>query len=92
MDIFDNKEKVESLKREFRQANIILLVTDITKKDIIERTFKVVLERFKRIDIVVNSAGILRESEMDLVINTNLVFISKLFFFIFSVLISIIFS
>lgn len=74
LDIFDNKEKVESLKREFRHANIILLVTDITKKEIIERTFKVILERFKRIDIVVNSAGILRESEMDTVINTNLVF------------------
>lgn len=73
MDIFDNKEKVEALKRDFRHANVILLVTDITKRDIVERTLKIIFERFKRIDIVVNSAGILKETEIDLVLNTNLV-------------------
>lgn len=73
LDIFDNKDKIEALKREFRHANIILLVTDISKRDIIERTYKVIIERFKHIDIVVNCAGLLKESDIDLVINTNLV-------------------
>lgn len=73
LDIVDNKEKIEPLKREFREANIVLIKTDITKKDIIDRTFKDVFDRFRRIDIVVNSAGILCESDIELTLNTNLV-------------------
>lgn len=73
LDIVDDKERIEPLKRDFREANIILLKTDISKKDVIERTFKEVFDRFRRIDIVVNSAGILRESDIELTINTNLV-------------------
>lgn len=77
LDIVDDKQRIEPLKRDFRDANIILLKTDISKKDVIEHTFKEVFDRFRRIDIVINSAGILRESDIESTVNTNLVIPSE---------------
>lgn len=73
MDVIADAEKLAQLQSRFSEANIIPLVTDITKKDAIEGTFQTILDKFKQIDIVVNGAGILREDDLELVIATNLV-------------------
>lgn len=73
LDVIADAEKLAQLQSRFSEANIIPLVTDITKKDAIEGTFQTILDKFKQIDIVVNGAGILREDDLELVIATNLV-------------------
>lgn len=73
MDICENDEKLKALQKDYKEQNIILLKTDITKREIIDKTFKEIMEKFNRIDIVVNSAGILKETDVEATINTNLV-------------------
>lgn len=69
----DGSEKLAQLKEQFNEANIIFLATDITKRDMIERSFQTILDEFKQIDVVVNGAGLIREKEIELVVATNLV-------------------
>lgn len=69
----EDTSKAAQLKVQFKKANIMFLVTDVTKRDVIENTFKTILNEFKQIDVVVNAAGILREKQIELVIATNLV-------------------
>lgn len=73
LDIADNKENIEQLKDEFGHATIVVLLTDITKRDIVEQAFKTILERFHQIDIVINCAGIFCEESIERTINVNLV-------------------
>lgn len=73
LDVANNEESVQQLKNEFQQANIVLFLTDITKRDDVELTFKRILERFQRIDIVVNCAGLVREMDLNRTMNVNLV-------------------
>lgn len=73
LDVSNNKEEVQKLKDEFQHATIDLMLTDITERDVIEQTFKQILGRFKRIDIVVNCAGLVREMDLNRTINVNLV-------------------
>lgn len=79
LDVREDEEKLVQLQNKFTAANIIFLVTDITKRDVLEQTFKTVLEKFQQIDVVVNSAGILREKDLELVVATNLVRESVIF-------------
>lgn len=69
----EDNEKVAQLKTKFKEANIIFLLADATKRDVIKGTFRTILKKFKQIDVVINGAGILREREIELVIATNLV-------------------
>lgn len=73
LDVCENKENVQQLKDEFEQANIVFMLTDVTERDVVEQTFKTILERFKQIDIVVNCAGVFCEQNLELTINVNLV-------------------
>lgn len=73
LDVCENEENVEQLKDEFGEANIILMLTDVTKRDEVEQTFKTILERVHQIDIVVNCAGVVGEKDVDRTININLV-------------------
>lgn len=73
LDISENATNVQELAAEFVQANIVLLLTDVTKRNDVEQTFKNILERFHQIDIVVNCAGVACEQDVDRTININLV-------------------
>lgn len=73
LDICDNDEKLKALQKDYKTQNIILLKTDITKRETIDKTFKDIISKFNHIDIVVNSAGILKETDVEATINTNLI-------------------
>lgn len=73
LDVREDPIKLEQLKSKFSEANIIYLTTDITKRNVIDQTLKSVRDQFQQIDIVLNSAGILNEKEIELVVATNLV-------------------
>jgi len=81
--IFDiNKEKAEKTAEEIRKKNVEVMVVkaDVTSYDEISSGVKKVLEKFGKIDILINDAGIVRHvkaEEMSLkdwndVINVNL--------------------
>jgi len=73
IDIVNDVDKLKALQKDFKDQNIILLIADITKRDSIDKTFKEIIATFKQIDIVVNSAGILKEKDVEATINTNLI-------------------
>lgn len=73
LDVREDAEKLQLLRNQFKEANIIFLVTDITKRAVVESAFKTILEQFKQIDIVVNGAGLVQDRDIELVIATNLV-------------------
>lgn len=73
LDVCENKENVQQLRDEFGQANIVLLLIDISKQEAVEKAFKEILERFQQIDIVVNCAGVCGEKDVYRIININLV-------------------
>lgn len=64
---------MQQLKDEFGEANVTLMLTDVSKQDDVEQTFKAILERVHQIDIVVNCAGVFDEKDVDRTININLV-------------------
>lgn len=68
----DEKASKEFLLKKFPKADIIYIKTDITNKDELENSFKNVISKFKSIDIVVNSAGVLKECDIELTLNINL--------------------
>lgn len=95
LDICDNKENIQQLKDEFGQANVVFILTDITKRDVVEQTFKRILERFQQIDIVVNCAGVACEKDLERTININLVSTTRrqaLGFFIYHLRCSVLYS
>lgn len=73
VDIQPNDKMLKRLQENFKEQNIILAITDITKRESIENTFKEINEQFKRIDIVVCGAGILNEKDPVATITVNVV-------------------
>lgn len=73
LDVCENEENVQQLKNEFVEVNIIQMLTDVTKRDDVERTFEAILERVHQVDIVVNCAGVVGENDVERTININLV-------------------
>jgi len=77
-----SREKAEELAAEIRQtgAECLLVQGDVSRKDEAQRVVQEVLESWKRLDIVVNNAGITRdkslrkmsEDDWDEVISVNL--------------------
>lgn len=73
-------EKTEKINSEFKN-NTVLIKADITKEDQVVKLISTIVERFGRIDILVNSVGgylggksvmELDENEWDLMMNLNL--------------------
>jgi 3-oxoacyl-[acyl-carrier protein] reductase len=66
---------------DIRPGGLIVVEGSISESETVKRAAKVVLERFKRLDVLVNNAGILRDNligmisddEMDLVLRTNVI-------------------
>lgn len=64
---------LKSLNDEFSGKYIIYLKTDIAKMDQIEKTFASVVEKFGNIDIVVNTAGIFNDKDVNATLTVNAV-------------------
>jgi len=77
-----DEETARQVERELQEAGgkAIAWKADITLKEDVDRMFKEVLDRFGRLDVLVNNAGVIRdtylmlmsEKDWDLVIETNL--------------------
>ncbi len=76
-----DEETARQAERESRTGGkAIAWKTDITRKEEVDRMFKEVLDRFGRLDVLVNNAGVIRDTYMmlmsdkdwDRVIETNL--------------------
>lgn len=77
-----NKTDVETLKKEFDEKDVesLILKADVSKKEEVEEIVKQAIEKFKKIDVLVNNAGITKdnllmrmsEEEFDKVIEINL--------------------
>lgn len=73
LDIADNQEVLQQLRTEFASAKVILLLTDIAKQEVVEKTFKKIIENFQHVDVVVNCAGVVCEQSLERTMNVNLV-------------------
>jgi len=78
-DIIDEGEQVaDEIRRNGGEATFIK--TDVTDREQVQRMVEAVIEKFGRIDILINNAGVLRDAQLlklseedwDLVINVNL--------------------
>lgn len=75
-----NKSEDKAYELEKENSNITIYKADVSKKDEVEKMVKFVLEKFGRIDVLINNAGIykfnfiqdIEEEEWDNIINTNL--------------------
>lgn len=74
------KTDLEALKEEFNETEVLFVKTDVTNYESCENMVKGAIEKFGRIDVLVNNAGItkdgllmrMKEEEFDKVINVNL--------------------
>lgn len=61
------------LCEDFPSQEILLHLTDVSERDEVLRAFQEVMYKFKQIDMVVTSAGILDEQNYQLMVDINLV-------------------
>lgn len=89
MDAVSNDGKVKDLQKKFTDAKIIFQLMDVTDILSVQQSLHKVWCEFQKIDILVNSAGILNEKNADLCVKVNLVSVglnfegacNKLFYF-----------
>ena len=77
-----DKTDVEAIKKEFEEKNVecLLVKADVSKQEDVDKLVKQAIEKFERIDVLVNNAGITKdnllmrmsEEEFDKVIEINL--------------------
>ena len=75
-----NSSEEKAMELEKENSNITIYKADVSKKDEVKKMVKFVLEKFGKIDVLVNNAGIykfnfiqdIEEDEWDNIINTNL--------------------
>lgn len=73
VDIKKAQNYVDELKSQFKDSEIFFEVCDITNKDSIAEVFKKYFEELGYIDILVNSAGIIHEGNIELTYKVNAV-------------------
>ena len=77
--VSDNTD-LESLKKEFKNTQVLLVKADVTNYESCENMLKEAIKEFGRIDVLVNNAGItkdtllmrMKEEDFDRVLNVNL--------------------
>lgn len=62
---------VTTLQKEFGKNRVIFLQCDVCQQDQLKESFEKTLETFKRLDIVINNAGIANEQLVEQVMNIN---------------------
>ncbi|GFR10677.1 15-hydroxyprostaglandin dehydrogenase [Trichonephila clavata] len=67
------KEFVKEQQPNYGPENIIAVLCDVSKESDFKKVFDLTLEKFNRVDVLVNNAGILNEYEPQKVIDVNLV-------------------
>lgn len=72
LDIAKNDSQIESLQTRFQQSKILFLSVDVTDCTSVERTFSKISIEFTHIDILINAAGILNESDATQCVKVNL--------------------
>lgn len=78
IDIDENGGK--KLLAEFGKSKLSFAKADITKADIVEQLFQKIIAKYKRLDLLVNNAGIIRDNliwnmpvtDFDAVVNVNM--------------------
>jgi len=65
------EEAVKELTREFGANKVIFVKADVTKHDQLEAAFKMALNTWKTIDIMINNAGIMNDGQWELQIALN---------------------
>jgi NADP-dependent 3-hydroxy acid dehydrogenase YdfG len=73
VDLVGTQSYIDDLKTQFKESKIFFEGCDITKKEKIAELFKKYHEKFGYIDILVNSAGIVREDNIELTYQVNVV-------------------
>lgn len=87
--MISNDGKVKDLQKMFTGSKIIFQLMDVSDILSVERSLHKVWCEFQKIDILVNSAGVLNEKNADLCVKVNLVSVTlniegvcnKLFYF-----------
>jgi len=67
----EGSQAVKELSKEFGDDKTIFIKTDVTKSNEFEDGFKATINKWKKIDIVVNNAGVLNDAQWDLEISIN---------------------
>lgn len=57
----------------FTKSQIIYIKTDVSDKKQLEDAYKNIIDKFETIDIVVNSAGIFNDHNIEQTLNVNIV-------------------
>lgn len=73
LDIANCDVKIESLQTKYKNSKIMYLSIDVGDIGSVERVFRDITAEFGKIDILVNSAGILNETDVELCLRVNLV-------------------
>lgn len=66
------KKTAEQLQQQFEKGSAIFVKADVTDTNSLEEAFRTAVSTFGQLDIVINSAGILRESEWQQEVDINL--------------------
>ncbi|CAG9837242.1 unnamed protein product [Diabrotica balteata] len=71
IDSKSGNEAITKLTSHFGSNKAVFLKTDVTKADQLEAAFKLALSTFGGVDIVINNAGVLKDSQWELEIAVN---------------------
>ncbi|XP_018330564.1 15-hydroxyprostaglandin dehydrogenase [NAD(+)]-like [Agrilus planipennis] len=74
------QKAVTELRKEFAPEKVLFHQADVTDKELLEGGFKLAVQRFNHLDIVINNAGILNDKiwEKEVAININSVVVGSL--------------
>lgn len=61
------------LREDFPSQEILFHLANVSKREEVERAFKEVIHKFKKMDIVISTAGTLDENNYQLMVDVNLV-------------------
>lgn len=69
----DSRNAIDQLKTEFPTKTVLFYKADVTKKMEIEDAYDKTVKEFGYVDVVINGAGIVKESSVEDTMHVNLV-------------------
>lgn len=73
LDLNSNKEYLGTLQMAYPSGNIAYIAMDMSKFETIENSFRAIMQKVDRIDVLINGSGILNEEQIALAVAVNLV-------------------